>query len=214
MDQITAPKPACFSISRDKLADTATAEDWSKWEAEAATYNAEVRKVNDAIRARAERFYAEAEALYGKGSRVVKYLRRQSLDLVYALDFTWWKRETERIASEKRARQVAEEARQANLVLNAEAIVWLLARGKIFDIDFNGTNAIEKANDLAFEEEVNRREAEGGYIEFGGQDSCDGNGCLGWDMKDRRCSCGNRRVSWTTGIGHSFKEPYIYAEAD
>jgi hypothetical protein len=43
-----------------------------------------------------------------------------------------------------------------------------------------------------------------GWIEFDGM-NCndylddDAEECVGWDGEDRRCECGNRRVSWETG---------------
>ncbi len=49
--------------------------------------------------------------------------------------------------------------------------------------------------------------ASGFYFDFDGQ-NCDGP-CVGWDGQDRRCECGNRRVSWTL----SDCKTYIYAEA-
>ena len=38
------------------------------------------------------------------------------------------------------------------------------------------------------------------------------NNCAGWDTEDRRCDCGNRRVSWTTDKD-SHGMWYAYAEA-
>ncbi len=47
---------------------------------------------------------------------------------------------------------------------------------------------------------------DGGYTSFAGDDSCED--CYGWDGKERRCACGNRRVSWADdGMGG------VYAEA-
>jgi hypothetical protein len=38
---------------------------------------------------------------------------------------------------------------------------------------------------------------ENGLIEFDGMNCNDyGSQCFGWDGTDRRCECGNRRVSW------------------
>lgn len=43
--------------------------------------------------------------------------------------------------------------------------------------------------------------ASGSLIEFDGQNCSDaweeGEGCAGWDGNDRRCDCGNRRVTWS-----------------
>lgn len=37
----------------------------------------------------------------------------------------------------------------------------------------------------------------------------EGKGCQGWNGEDRRCDCGNRRVSWQL----SYSKTYVYAEA-
>jgi len=39
-----------------------------------------------------------------------------------------------------------------------------------------------------------------------------GNECAGWNTEDRRCQCGNRRVSWATEQDNHGKW-YAYAEA-
>ena len=70
---------------------------------------------------------------------------------------------------------------------------------------------IEKANDVAFELECKRRETDDEYIDFSGDDNCED--CAGWKPGERRCNCGNRRVSWVESYSHSFKDPSIYAEA-
>lgn len=93
------------------------------------------------------------------------------------------------------------------------AVAWLLAKGKVIGQDFTVADAIKTANDIAFEEEVKNRKKELGndaYTEFSGQ-NCDS--CLGWDGVSPRCECGNRRVSWSFGYGHSFETPSIEAEA-
>ena len=45
--------------------------------------------------------------------------------------------------------------------------------------------------------------ADGEFIPF---DGCDEEGCRGWDGKDRRCDCGNRRVYWTVEAGFAYPE--------
>jgi hypothetical protein len=99
----------------------------------------------------------------------------------------------------------------AQVVLLAEAVVWLLARGKKLGEDFSGADAIAVANSIAADEEIARLKEQVGLHDFNGQ-NCDGP-CGGWDGASRRCECGNRRVWWTTGWGHSFQEPYVYGEA-
>jgi hypothetical protein len=56
---------------------------------------------------------------------------------------------------------------------------------------------------------------EQGFIDFNGNNCSDtkfGEDCLGWDGESRRCSCGNRRVSWSTSQLDSGKW-IAYAEA-
>lgn len=96
-----------------------------------------------------------------------------------------------------------------------EAMKYLLDNNKVFMKDFDISNAYKKANELAFEiaknNEIKRIRETGDYISFNYQ-NCDD--CSGWDGESNRCSCGNRKVYWTEGYGHSFKNPYIYATAD
>lgn len=67
--------------------------------------------------------------------------------------------------------------------------------------------AIEAAKKIAKEQ---------GFIDFDGNNCAnawdEGEDCLGWDGEDRRCSCGNRRVSWSTSQLDSGKW-IAYAEA-
>ncbi len=91
-----------------------------------------------------------------------------------------------------------------------EAIAWLNERGKVLGVDFISENAIKIANEISFIEECERRDKGDGPIDFDGQ-NCDE--CDGWTPGNRRCDCGNRRVSWSECYGHSFKDPQIYAEA-
>lgn len=107
---------------------------------------------------------------------------------------------------------------EATLLLATEAIAWLDAKGYKPGTDFQPSAAVTFANDIAFQEEAERLSAElkasGGFVDFSGS-NCepDEGACPGWNGNDRRCECGNRRVSWTAAYGHSFKEPSIYAEA-
>jgi hypothetical protein len=117
------------------------------------------------------------------------------------------KLEKEKLENEKREKEQSE-------YLN-EAIRYCLENGLTFS-DGSGLTvetAIKMANDVAFNLEVKRREEEigDGYIGFDGQ-NCEDE-CFGWNPKDRRCSCGNRRVSWTEGYTSDFRNMYVYGEA-
>lgn len=109
------------------------------------------------------------------------------------------------IEEDKRKKAEAEEL----LSLKNEAVVFLLQRGKKVIEDFLIENALEAANELAFEEECKRRKSLiDGLIEFDGNDD----DCAGWDGIDGgRCSCGNRRVCWSRCSSHSFKTPCVAA---
>lgn len=117
---------------------------------------------------------------------------------------------------ERHVRKEAEEKREqerrdATVAMRDRAITWLLARGLVLGKDFTSEGALSRANDIAAEEEIARRKAEGGLHEFSGDDSCES--CGGWDGESHRCDCGNRRVSWVTTGWHTFEEPSVTGEA-
>lgn len=124
----------------------------------------------------------------------------------------------ERIAKEKADKEAqVEKIKQIEAEKNNlanEAIAYCIANGRIFGQDgFTIDTAISIANDIAYIKEKAKREAEigDGYISFDGQ-NCEDE-CAGWNPKDRRCECGNRRVSWTDGYYSDFRNMSIYAEA-
>ncbi len=95
------------------------------------------------------------------------------------------------------------------------ALEYLRSRGKL-NLPFNATRkqGIEAANLLAFELECQRLSDSlaSGHMDFEGNENCDDT-CQGWAPGNRRCSCGNRRVDFVMGDGHSFLNPFVYAEA-
>ncbi len=120
----------------------------------------------------------------------------------------------------KHQEEIEQKARTAKAemeknVLFAEAIIWLQSRGKVLGTDFTAENAIAVADEIAAGEEISKQKAillgNDCHINFDGQ-NCD-EPCAGWDGNSRRCQCGNRRVCWSYGYGHSFKTPSIYGEA-
>lgn len=63
------------------------------------------------------------------------------------------------------------------------------------------------SNDEKFNKLIEEKLKTDFYFDFSGQ-NCEGP-CIGWDGRDRRCECGNRRVTWVlSDDGNS-----IYAEA-
>jgi hypothetical protein len=77
-------------------------------------------------------------------------------------------------------------------------------------VDYQAERAIEAANEVALEDAIAANKKAGGFVSFCGDDNCEG--CSGWDMKEPRCACGNRRVSWDH-YG-DFEDLIVYAAAN
>lgn len=118
----------------------------------------------------------------------------------------------EKEEKEKQAELLKQREAEKSALVN-EAIAFCLANGRTFGDGLSVETAISIANDIAFQKEVKEREYEigDGYIGFSGQ-NCEDE-CEGWNPQDRRCQCGNRRVSWTDGYSSDFRSMDIYAEA-
>ena len=69
------------------------------------------------------------------------------------------------------------------------------------------SNPVGQANDIAFDEEVAKRKAEGGWASIDFDNDCDPH-CKGWDMEDRRCECGAHRICWESD--GDFEDIHIY----
>lgn len=195
------------------------------------------REVNIAVAevsaARAKKLYEEINALVEEGFKHVPdytgtkaaqakarsaeaVINRLRSEMSIALRIKSNYEHQDRMAKEKAERELADHTKrqredESRRLLN-DAVQYLLNNGKRLISDFRIENAIAEANQLAFELEVARREGENaGPIEFSGDGSCED--CSGWIPGEHRCECGNRRVSWSEGYGHSFQSPSIYAEA-
>ena len=120
------------------------------------------------------------------------------------------KAETEKIAEAEKLKQEEDKLSQ----LKNEAIAFCLKHGESFDGRLTINNAIDLANDIAFDIKVKERELEigEGYTDFSGK-NCYGD-CDGWNPFEHRCQCRNRRVNWTTRYGfETFNDMEILAEA-
>lgn len=123
-----------------------------------------------------------------------------------------WEDQLAKRAEEERKKKEADAEKQRKVQeYTQRAVLWLQEHGKKLGEDFNLNNAVAEAEQLAFDQEVARLTLCGELHSFAGDDNCEN--CGGWDGVSRRCECGNRRVSWTTGWGHSFEKPMVYAEA-
>ncbi len=122
---------------------------------------------------------------------------------------------TRYLADYKAAKAKSEEEKRVKALadpLLGEAIAYLTSKGKKVGTDFTAETAVSEANDLAYELEVERLKKDGGPFSFGGDDYCEN--CEGWNGSDPRCECGCRRVGWTKGYGHSFKNPSAEPEVN
>jgi hypothetical protein len=110
----------------------------------------------------------------------------------------------------EKLQRAAREEKEREAVI-AEAINWLTDNtDKRLGIDYSVGEAIRVANDVALEQEIKVLEAtRNTWYKFDGQNCVDP--CAGWDGRSRRCECGNRRVEWVEGLGHSFKHPHAEA---
>ena len=120
-----------------------------------------------------------------------------------------------REVTEHRRKTTAEADRERgaaeNIAKMARAVLWLKERGKELGKDYEATNAVKAADEIALNEEIERRCKAETWHDFDGQNCIDP--CVGWDGEQRRCQCGNRRVSWVRGYEHSFESPSVHAEA-
>jgi len=91
----------------------------------------------------------------------------------------------------------------------ARAILFCQSKGKILGQDFEIADAIRTATDIVFSEYTKAAEDAGEYMEFSGDDNCEN--CKGWLPGERRCDCGNRRVSWSSD--GAWEDLRVYPEA-
>lgn len=204
--------PDCWRLTREHLLN-GTAEDFSRWRAEAAP----VQERNAArLRARCEAkrqievLVAQAWPRGSEGFKVMtRALTKARID--GAQDFVRALADLEKDAARRREetmRKVAQAAEGARKLLAAG--VFLLARGKTVGVDYEAHRAIEVANEIAFDEAIASRKNEGGFVSFGGDDNCEG--CSGWDMASGRCHCGVCRVGWEHD--GDFESMQVYAKAN
>ena len=119
----------------------------------------------------------------------------------------------QREAAAKAKEVQRKEAEAANDALTSRAVAYLIDRGQVLGQDFTIAGALAAALETAGNECIKELVAKGGLVPFVGHncDEIDDRECRGWDMKSRRCECGNRRVDWI--VEGTFESPYVYAEA-
>lgn len=154
----------------------------------------------------------DAEEIWGKFSKPVKYLNNCKIDHSY----TDYKCTLDRLKDilNKEQKEIADKkATELGEKLRAEyrqkALIFLSEKGLKLGTDFDLEETEERVDEIYFDELIEAYAKDGGWNDFSGDDYCEN--CAGWDGKDHRCDCGNRRVDWTRE-GH-WPDGYIYGEA-
>lgn len=149
-------------------------------------------------------------------ANLIKYLNKEAN--TERPDYTWWHynpcnqniKELVKAAKQRIAwRENVKKQEEASKNIINEAIKYCFDNNKKIGEDFTVDNCIDIANEIAYEKAKQELMQNNEYIDFNGQ-NCDGP-CKGWDMIERRCECGNRRVSFCCEGG--FKRPIVYGEA-
>lgn len=206
--------PVWYGLTTDKILTLSDkeVEDLKLKQNEIDEKNKEIqKKVNEDIAT----IKSLTKKYFGEHSKEYKYVSKFSKhNSYYSNDFNRViveRRENAKKELEKQNRE--KEAKIAQDKYLTDAISYLISKGKKIGDDFTTENAVDVANEVAYEEEVEKNKELGrcGHLfEFSGSDYCEN--CGGWDGNSHRCECGNRRVCWTN-YDFDFRKPYIYAEA-
>ena len=181
------------------------------------TETEEIAKENKEIRKEAvlqlQSAKSNIENIFGKYSKEAKYITKLIVPSEPNMDFKRYVLDVrEEVVKKKKAEEDKINQEKARSEFIERAILFLQKRNLKLGTDFKLEEAIYRANDIAYDEAITKAKEGGQLISFSGDDNCEN--CNGWDGESRRCSCGNRRVSWTQGWGFSFENPCIYAEAN
>jgi len=176
-------------------------------ELNAGVYREKVKKLSEVI--------VTVEELFGHASNAYKYVKKLGVSAPpnYSRKVAEYRKSYEEEKEKVIIQASQKEDADAKIDLVIHAVQYLVTHERVLATDFTVENAVSKADDLAFVLEVERIKSEhkGEFIPFNGA-NCDGP-CAGWDMIDRRCQCGNRRVGFVAGFDHSFLNPSVEAEA-
>lgn len=204
--------PECCRLTREQMLK-GTAEDFARWRAEALpVQERNTTRVQARVQAKREIEERIAQA-WPRGSESFKVMTRAlaKARIEGPQDFVRMLNDMETDATRRReetVRKTAQDAKGARKLLAAGA--FLAARSKVVGVDYEAHEAIEAANEIAIDEAIAAQKTVGGFIPFGGDDNCAA--CHGWDMKEHRCECGNRRVGWEH-YG-DFENMTVYAQAN
>lgn len=203
--------PECWRLTREQLLN-GTAEDFTRWRAEAAAIegrNAERLRMRSEAKQEIEALVARAWPRESEAHKtMLRALKKAPIERPQY--FVGVLNDVERHAicrREETARKAMQNAESSRKLLAAG--VFLSARGKVVGVDYEASEAIDVADEIACDEKIAALKQGGGFISFGGDDNCEN--CRGWDMSSHRCDCGNRRVGWDH-YG-DFERMTVYAQA-
>ena len=128
-------------------------------------------------------------------------------------DHAWHDRRDREAAVEAARIAKDKECEEEKSIYRNKAIAFCLKNGESFEGGLlTAENAVANAKNIAFHLAVQERISAVGecYISFSGK-NCDGP-CAGWNPLNRRCQCGNRRVSWVA-LSDDFEDVAVVAEA-
>lgn len=193
-----------------------TEDDVKEFKEACREYNANVRAIHagrkeilEESRSRILSLYSHSPLTYKKE---INFLKKLALWYPSQMDEGALLDRIKMVKTKKEKEERESRQNEQQVMMCAQAILWLQAKGKVLGTDFFANDAVAQANDISSQEEITRRiqqiKESDTLIEFNGQ-NCDD--CAGWDGESRRCDCGNRRVSWESG--GTFLEPYVYGEA-
>lgn len=192
--------------------DKVTREQLEKWKEESIEVDKENKQIYENERKIHDQLIKLSVEYYGSKHRITKSIAKDFPTMYSNVDsMKGYIKRFDELQKEKEKQNLIKQQEKEQQELTVKAILWLKEKGKELHKDYEMDNAIDVANDIAYQEEVERRVKSDSMHSFCGDDNCED--CCGWDGSSNRCSCGNRRVSWVTGYGHSFLNPYIYAEA-
>jgi len=155
--------------------------------------------------------------IFGENSNVVRYMKKNNIphsrNEFYPRDIDKAIEDAQKKVQEQEREKIRLGNEEALKQKQMRAVIWLQEKGLKLGQDFDLDNALFKANEMASDEEIERRKKElkesGAWLSFDGDDSCED--CEGWDGESNRCECGNRRVCWWAD--GDFEKPYVYGYA-
>lgn len=171
-----------------------TDEELAACKAEIEVLKAEAVEDNKVIQEFWGTFHSLGKAFFGDGTKERRYLdnnmRAPRVDFMG--EFRFLEEEVKRARQKKAEEEHAKQREEHQNSRLQKAILFLQGEGQVLGQDFTLDNAVQQAVELTVKKAIAKRIASGGPFDHSCCDSCDE-----WDGVSHRCSCGNRRMSWS-----------------